>query len=144
MAFFIFSRTGGLPTNILVSKESQLFFTVMQGVWSGSEIGDALLTHFDNRGRDDETTPDNLYSDFCLAQGSSCCVYPGVEFENEDIFPRIVNYVLGCIVEHTHDQEAQQPARVMLRHFVGEDAVKKLAEYTELRHCQDAYYAMAA
>jgi hypothetical protein len=45
------------------------------------------------------------------------CIQPGIEFENEDSFPRVVNYILGCIIEHMYDEEAQKPVRVMLCHL---------------------------
>jgi hypothetical protein len=56
------------------------------------------------------------------------CIQPGIEFENEDSFPRVVNYILGCIIEHMYDEEAQKPVRVMLCHLVGEEAAKKIID----------------
>jgi hypothetical protein len=79
--------------------------------------------------RKHEGTPGSLYSDFCLAQ--DICIQPGVEFENEDTFPGVVNYSLGCIIEYTYDEEAQKPFRIMLRHTVGEEAAKKLIDCTD-------------
>jgi hypothetical protein len=32
----------------------------------------------------------------------------------------------------------------MLRHFVGNEAAKKMAEYAEMRYCQDTKYAITA
>jgi hypothetical protein len=79
-----------------------------------------------------------------LAEGNCCCVCPGVAFENEDMFGRVVSYILGGIIENMHDDEAQKPVRVMLRHFVGEEATKKMVEYAEMRHSQDTKYALTA
>jgi hypothetical protein len=81
-----------------------------------------------------DPTPDSLSSDFCLDTD--------VKFEDEDIFPRAVSYVLRCIVENMY--EAQQPGRIMLRHLVGEEAVKDMIDYAELGHCQEACCAGAA
>jgi hypothetical protein len=55
-----------------------------------------------------------------------------------------VNFVLISISEHALNKEAQKPARIILRHLVGEFAAKKMADYAELRHYQGAYCAMAA
>jgi hypothetical protein len=76
-----------------------------------------------------EGTPGSLYSDFCLVH--DICIQPGVEFENEDMFPRVVNHILGCIIERTYDEEAQKPVLVVLRHLVGEAATKKTIERTD-------------
>jgi hypothetical protein len=55
-----------------------------------------------------------------------------------------VKFVLDSIIEHRLDKEAQKPARIILRHLVGEDAAKMMADYSLLRYCQDVYCAMAA
>jgi hypothetical protein len=81
-------------------------------------------------------TPDNLYSDFCL--NTVYCVRPGIKFVNENIFPRAVTYVLRCIAANMHDNEAQKPGRIMLRHLVGKEAAKEMIDYVELRHYQEA------
>jgi hypothetical protein len=134
----------GRPVHMIASNALLLFFTVAQCAWMSIEIDDVVLSYFDNQGPDDETSPDNLYPDFCLAEGNICCVCPGVDFENEDMFRRVVSHILGGIIETMHDEEAQKPVRVMLRHFVGEEATKKMVEYAEMRHCQDTKYALTA
>jgi hypothetical protein len=60
------------------------------------------------------------------------------------MFGRYVSFILCGIVEHMHDEEAQKAVFVMLRHFVGEEAAKKMAAYAEMRYCQDTKYAIAA
>jgi hypothetical protein len=63
-----------------------------------------------------------------ISLAQDICIQPGIEFENEDSFPRVVNYILGCIIEHMYDEEAQKPVRVMLCHLVGEEAAKKIID----------------
>jgi hypothetical protein len=62
-----------------------------------------------------------------ISLAQDICIQPGIEFENEDSFPRVVNYILGCIIEHMYDEEAQKPVRVMLCHL-GEEAAKKIID----------------
>jgi hypothetical protein len=84
-----------------------------------------------------DATPDDMYSDFCVARGS--CVRPCVKFEDKDLFPRTVNYVLRHIVKNMYDNEAQKSLRLILRHLVGDEAGKKMIAYAELLSlCQEA------
>lgn len=55
-----------------------------------------------------------------------------------------MSFILCGIIEHMHDEEAQKPVFLMLRHFVGEEAAKKMAKYAELRCCQDTKYTITA
>jgi hypothetical protein len=134
----------GQPVAMIASNALLLFFTVAQCAWMSREIDDAVLSYFANQGPEDETTLNNLYPDFCLAEGNSCCIYRGVDFEDEDMFGRVVSFILCGIIEHMHDEDAQKSVFVMLRHFVGEEAAKKMAEYAEMRYCQDTKYAISA
>lgn len=53
------------------------------------------------------------------------------------MFGCVVSFILGIMIEHMHDEEEQKPILIMLRHFVGEEASKKMAEYAEMRYYQD-------
>jgi hypothetical protein len=139
-----FLKIHGQPIQAIASNATYLFFAVAQCAWKGIEIDDDVLSSFADRGPNDESTLDNLYPEFCLAEGNSCRIYPGVDCESEDMFGRVVSFILGYVSEYMHDEEAQKPILIMLRHFVGEDATKKMAEYAEMRHCQDSKYAITA
>jgi hypothetical protein len=76
----------GQPVAMVAPNALLLFFSVAQCAWMSIEVDDAMLSYFANQEPEDETTLDNLYPDFCLAEGNSCCVYPGVDFENEVMF----------------------------------------------------------